>query len=393
MSIRKSTSNQIQYKTDTKPSFFQSFFNHPRFLKKPIPFCNPEMERIISEYKDLEEIYQEDPRNPLPEEKEEVEEKDPSEHLTYHSLGPAEIKLLTGFEPDEFDELVELLSVPLTPPAIGRRGRRPTLLATAQDRLLILLTWFRFFDPWARLATVFGVSRTHAHTVVLQILDSVAPVLKELFVRKVSHREQAEAKALFLTFPEVTAVTDSTFQRTTKPMGSYDEAKKYFYVKAKMYGLKSLTIHACNGELLAAYPGYPAATSDVTLFRKPEVLTAVRGIVSKDPEEAAIPDPNPEWAVMADLGFQGIQHNVRAVLPIKKRPRSELLSAEKAYNTRLAKRRIIIENFYARLKRKFRIMSVIFNLDKDLYPNIFYSCACLVNFDISRRPLRANRQE
>ncbi|MEK6616836.1 MAG: transposase family protein [Bacteroidota bacterium] len=350
------------------------------------------MEQIIIEYQDLNDQIVNDPFL-LQEEKKEEEEKELPDVLTYNRLNPDELKLMTGFLPDEFDELVELLIVPLTPPAVGNKGRRPKLLATPQDRLLALLVWFRFYDQWSRMGAIFGVSKTHIHHIVHALLDKVATVLKDLFIVPISHKEQADAKALFPNFPQVSAVTDSTVQRTSKPVGSFDEARKHWYAKAKVYGIKSLTFHACNGALVAAFPGHPAAISDVTLFRKPEVLSEVRLIVAKAPGEGPADELYPEWAIMADLGFQGIQYNVRAVLPNKKRPHTELLSAEKAHNTRLAKRRIIIENFYGRLKRKFRIMNACFTHNKDVYPLVFICCVSLINFDISRRPLRRSEAE
>jgi len=61
--------------------------------------------------------------------------------------------------------------------------------------------------------------------------------------------------------------------------------------------------------------------------------------------------------ILADSGYQGIQdYHEWSLVPIKKSKRRELSAAEKAYNTELSRRRIVIENINAQIK-VFKIMS------------------------------------
>ena len=61
--------------------------------------------------------------------------------------------------------------------------------------------------------------------------------------------------------------------------------------------------------------------------------------------------------ILADSSYQGIQdYHEWSLVPIKKSKSRELSAAEKAYNTELSRRRIVIENINAQIK-VFKIMS------------------------------------
>jgi transposase len=61
--------------------------------------------------------------------------------------------------------------------------------------------------------------------------------------------------------------------------------------------------------------------------------------------------------ILADSGYQGIcKYHMWSLIPIKKSKHRELSEADKAYNTALSRRRIVIENINAKIK-VFKIMS------------------------------------
>ena len=101
-------------------------------------------------------------------------------------------------------------------------------------------------------------------------------------------------------------------------------------------------------------------------------------------------DAEATWALVADSGFQGIQHTHRAILPQKKPPGRELLRTEVNRNNLIAKVRVICENFYCRLSKKFKIMDIKYCYDKENYHFVFSLCVALVNFDLLHHPLRRN---
>ena len=52
------------------------------------------------------------------------------------------------------------------------------------------------------------------------------------------------------------------------------------------------------------------------------------------------------------------------------------------FNNRLGKVRIIVENFFGRLKMRYDIMKSRYRGDHDIYECYFKICAALVNFEI-----------
>jgi hypothetical protein len=97
---------------------------------------------------------------------------------------------------------------------------------------------------------------------------------------------------------------------------------------------------------------------------------------------------------MLDKGYVGIETDLRAVLP-KKRKRGELNQNpnEVQRNESIASVRILVENYYGRMKGKFRVMSSKWRSDAGNYNTIFGLCIALTNFEILKRPLRKEREQ
>jgi len=88
---------------------------------------------------------------------------------------------------------------------------------------------------------------------------------------------------------------------------------------------------------------------------------------------------------MADKGYQGAHELGRYIIPNKG---SSLTNQEKASNNNIAKARIIIQNFYGRMKKLFKILVEAFRLDEDCFDDIFVICFYLTNYHIQNSPLR-----
>ena len=119
-------------------------------------------------------------------------------------------------------------------------------------------------------------------------------------------------------------------------------------------------------------------------------MIQIQQILNKSDEEKKHAPQHLTWALMADSGFQGIQHSFRAVLPFKKPQGRELLPNEAAVNQKIARHRVVIENFYGRMVKKFKIMDIKYTYDKENFNLLFKLCVALTNFEISIRPLRNN---
>ena len=119
------------------------------------------------------------------------------------------------------------------------------------------------------------------------------------------HEAQKEANGLNSFFPHVSVILDTKAQQCTRPIGSFHDAEQYYSYKHHKHGIKTLTLTRNGG----------------------------RG----------------------NSGFQGLQHNCRAVLPIKKRQNGEFSAQKVERNWRISVAKVFVEIFYGRMSRKFRI--------------------------------------
>ena len=83
---------------------------------------------------------------------------------------------------------------------------------------------------------------------------------------------------------------------------------------------------------------------------------------------------------MADSGYQGIQHDVRAILPIKKLKNRQLSQVQIDYR-RISSKRIIVENVFSRLQQ-WKILQIKWKgkfkfIEK--YKIVFSVCCPLTN--------------
>lgn len=64
-----------------------------------------------------------------------------------------------------------------------------------------------------------------------------------------------------------------------------------------------------------------------------------------------------DWSILVDSGDQGLQRLAWAILPHKQRPDRIFTRAHREHNQRLARHRVVCEQFYGSLKSKWRIMA------------------------------------
>ncbi len=98
-------------------------------------------------------------------------------------------------------------------------------------------------------------------------------------------------------------------------------------------------------------------------------------------------DEDAYWSVLVDSGYQGLQRQVKAILPHKKKPNRPFTRQQQRFNQELASERVICERFYGRLKTKFRIMSSKYRNSREEYVTVFKLCVALTNFHVIFHPL------
>ena len=90
--------------------------------------------------------------------------------------------------------------------------------------------------------------------------------------------------------------------------------------------------------------------------------------------------PSKPFKIIGDKGYQCDSEDY-IITPYKGDALS-LTTSQNAFNEKLGKTRIIIENYFGRLKQRFQIMYEKYRGDKKDYAEVFTLCCALLNFEI-----------
>ncbi len=166
------------------------------------------------------------------------------------------------------------------------------------------------------------------------------------------------------------AIIDATEQRVER---AHDDAtqRAHYSGKKKAHTRKTLIVVNEHGRLRYVSPSAPGATHDLTVLRQSGALEQIP----------------PALSLLADSGFQGLQHDApeRSVaLPYKGSKTHPLTPEQKLHNALLSRIRIVVENTLAEMKH-FRILADVFRHPLDLYDSIVVSIAGVVTRRADRR--------
>lgn len=127
------------------------------------------------------------------------------------------------------------------------------------------------------------------------------------------------------------------------------------------------------------------------------IVTSIRGakhdynVFKKSRKQlAALFDKHPDQPhkILGDKGYQNSESDI-LVTPYKGNT-ADLTREQLIFNQNLGQVRIIVENFFGRLKSRYEIMSSVFRGGRETYENYFIICCALVNFEqiVCDHPLR-----
>lgn len=289
-------------------------------------------------------------------------------------------KIITGFTPKEFLELYDLVSKEIK----ENIGRGPRSKISKHDRLVMVLCYLKHYETIDKMKDSFSISRAHLHTILQTTIDQISEFLYEYYVINVTDHVKNEGDNK--EFSKAKYIIDVTFQSIWTPTGTYDEKKRYFSGKHKLYGLKSQCIHDRKGRVVSCIAGEPGAMHDLTICR--DNIDDLKDVLRKEDDSNSEESKEDDyWFVIADSAYKGLQEETNVMLPNKKKPNGKLTKKQSKYNQELAAERVICERFYGRLKTRYRIMSTKYRNSRDDYEKIFQLCAALTNFHILKYPL------
>lgn len=292
--------------------------------------------------------------------------------LTYSKLvkKPKTFRTFTGFEVEEFDNLyakVESKYPEYEVKRLHRKDRKRAIGAGRNfnleliDRLLMLLIYYRLYVTHCLSGFLFDLdqSNTWRNVKYLEPVVKACIPLPEKIHKKV--RRIGDMDELLKYFPEMKAFIDATEQEIPRPKNKR-RRKNYYSGKKKKHTVKTQIMVNKKGVILHKTRHVPGRRHDYDLFKE------------KPP-----PVP-PEVEAGMDMGYKGVEKDfpsLKTKLPVKKKKGKKLSRAERRYNKKFSRERVIVEHSIARVK-KFGIIGDEFRNRLQGYDDVFSIVSGLV---------------
>ena len=276
-----------------------------------------------------------------------------------------------GFSPDEFDHLYGISGNIFI---WKGRGRKPNV--SSKDTLFLLLHYLKRYPKFEDMEQ--GVSISVA--TLERLFKRAIPAAAEYFFKKFVQNYATDGDLpIDQNFPATTYILDATAQRIYTPTGSFEEKKKFYSGKHGFYCLKSQVITDMKGAAVHVVTNIPGATHDFEIFKNSvEEFKLIMVLHSNRPQK-----------ILADKGYISEDYNDILVTPHKGKAYT-LSKSQLADNQIIGKTRVLVENFFGRMKNRYAIIGSLYRGDRENYENIFRLCVALTNFEIMycKHPLR-----
>lgn len=289
----------------------------------------------------------------------------------FWSITDEQCKTLTNFTTSDINNLYYILN-DLFSTLRSKKGRKPPIEEI--DQLLLFLYYFKTYSPLKQISLFFKASPTYIADVLKKMISLFRPVLESEFIVKYRSLSIDEP---FSDFPVVKLVIDCTVQEIPRYSNSFKDNKIFFSNKHKKYCLKRESAHIINGMCVFISKPYPGSRHDFNVFK--DMLPYYKEFLKKNDAEDDF------FSVMVDKGYEGIKKYLPAEIPYKGK---NITSIENKYNKKLARERIIVENFYGRCKTLWKIAREKYRGELEDYENINTIAIALTNFHLNNNPLR-----
>jgi hypothetical protein len=307
--------------------------------------------------------------------------------MRYHALGKRQrqFQSFTGLKVEEFDRLVALIRTDWNiqrserlhehnPERMRKEGGgRKYALATLEDQLLLALVWSRLYLVYFVLEHLFSIDES----TVSRTVQRITPLLQDRFMLparlpKKKIRTLEELKA-FLP-PDIDLddiLADGTEQAIPRPEKKR-KRNAHHSGKKKRFTVKTQIATTRKGYVIHASKPVPGRMHDYKLFK-----------------QSILPKIIPKGSrLYGDAGYQGVQKDfpdIYSLIPRKRtRKHKELTRAEKIYNGKQRKVRVVVEHALSRLK-KYRVLADTYRHSLQNYESAFRFVANVVNFRMIQR--------
>ncbi len=312
----------------------------------------------------------------LEEEEEEMSEKMNANLLFDHLREiPENFYIFTGFYVNDFIQLYSIVENSMEKP---KRGRKPKF--TSMDQFLIFIHYLRTYPKVEMMKPIFNLDPSTFQNIINKIIDNVCPKLIEVLIT-----QPAEEDPLLSNddFEKCAFVVDATVQQICQPDLDWDICKAFYSGKHDMYCLKSQVIVNFQGLALHVVSGVRGSVHDKEVFDE-NIDEFIENVISHHSGQPT--------GIIGDKGYQDSSCELLTT-PIKGNV-SELDSQQLQFNQKIKNTRIIVENYFGRLKSRYQIIGEKYRGAHGRYDMIFKTCCALVNFEIiNGSPLRSSDRD
>ena len=292
-------------------------------------------------------------------------------------FGPDYIERLTSFTAEEVDEIMEVCAETLKPVGPGRR------YCDMRYRVIVYLTWLVSGWTIEGLAKLFRMSPSTVQRTITYVMSGLTYSLRAAYLPVT--KEDIHPTRKFEHFPQAIGAVDATLIQIQKPK-ERELNNEYFSGKHRIHGAKVQVTVDADGHAMHVSPVIPGRRHDAFLFRQsglPEFMKETRRVSGR----TVVTHP----ALLADSGYIGLDEVYYELITSKKKPpHGSLSQKDEETNQKLHSDRVLVENFFGRLKLVFKILDGKYRCSLDSLEHVVITCICLLNLKMKRQPLRSD---
>ena len=289
---------------------------------------------------------------------------------------PNSLRDLTGFDENDITEIVQVCGNVLDDNGRGRR----TQLST-EDKIFYLLIFMHTNDPLTMISRILNISPQQYERIITTTAQRIANILMAHYAPTTNQFPRNGRR--FNHFPNALGAVDSTLIPTVRPKNR-DAMRNRYSAKHKKHGCKLQVCVNASGLCIHHFFCMNARVHDINVLRLSHAITFFAY-----QEQFGNQIRIRHFPLLFDKGYTGITNDMPdAIVVIWNPPNGHLNQDQEVFNQNVESDRVIVENYFARLKMKFLIFHSMFRLDLcHLYDFVKVGIA-LTNKDIMAHQLR-----
>jgi hypothetical protein len=162
---------------------------------------------------------------------------------------------LCGFDIGHFRRLFDVIEAQITVPT---RGRRPAI--GAKESFFLFLRWLRSANPIDQIATHFDLRSPMLYKHLNKLALAVHGPLATKFITDLPEQPLRVTGSDYRSYG---LVVDVTVQKRVQPVAAFEEARRYFSGKHRIYCPKSQVVTNRHGVALHVVAGVPGSVHDL----------------------------------------------------------------------------------------------------------------------------------